>query len=79
VANTTLILEYLNPDQPTMINWMKPLGYELGKKIDWDEHLNGKKTNTHKLAYSLSIYVFFSLILDTSVKTALLNYIMHIY
>jgi hypothetical protein len=52
VANRTLILEYFNPDQPIMIHWMKPLGYELEELLDWDEHLNGKKTNIHKSAYS---------------------------
>jgi hypothetical protein len=26
VENRTLILEYLNPDQPTMIKWMNPIG-----------------------------------------------------
>jgi hypothetical protein len=52
VVKRTLILEYFNPDQPTMINWMKPLGYELQELLYWDEHLNGKKTNIHKLAYS---------------------------
>jgi hypothetical protein len=52
VSKRTLILEYFNPDQPTMINLMKPLGYELEELLDWDEHLNGKKTNIHKSAYS---------------------------
>jgi hypothetical protein len=31
---------------------MKPLGYELKELLDWDEHLNGNKTNIHKSAYS---------------------------
>jgi hypothetical protein len=52
VANRTLILEYFNPDQPTMIHWMKPLGYEPKELFDWDENLNGKKTNINKSAYS---------------------------
>jgi hypothetical protein len=52
VANRSIILEYFNPDQPTMIHWMKPLGYELEELLDWDENLNGKKTTIHKLAYS---------------------------
>jgi hypothetical protein len=52
VENRTLILEYLDPDQPTMIHWMKPLGYDLEEILDWDEHFNGKKTNIHKSAYS---------------------------
>jgi hypothetical protein len=52
--NRTLIVEYFNPDQPTMIHWMKPLGYELEELLDWNEHLNGKKTNIHKSVYSFS-------------------------
>jgi hypothetical protein len=31
---------------------MKPLGSELEEILDWDEHLNGKKTTIHKSAYS---------------------------
>jgi hypothetical protein len=52
LANRTLILEYFNPAQTTMIHWMKPLGYEIKEILDWDEHLNGKKTTIHKSAYS---------------------------
>jgi hypothetical protein len=52
VANRTVILEYFNPDQPTMIHWMKHLGNELEELLDWDDHLNGKKTTIHKSAYS---------------------------
>jgi hypothetical protein len=55
VAKRTLILGYFNPDQPTMIHWMKPLGHELEELLDWDEHLNGKNNNNHKSAYSFFI------------------------
>jgi hypothetical protein len=54
VAQITLILEYVNPDQPTMIKWMKSIGYELQDILDWDEYLNGKKTTIHKAAYLFS-------------------------
>jgi hypothetical protein len=54
VAKITLILEYFNPDRPTMMKWMKHLGYELGDLLDWDEYSNGKKTTIHKSEYSFS-------------------------
>jgi hypothetical protein len=31
---------------------MKPLCYELKELLDWDDHLNVKKTIIHKLTYS---------------------------
>jgi hypothetical protein len=52
VVNRAAILEYFNPDQPTMLHWMKPLGYELEELLDWDDNFNGKKTTIHKSAYS---------------------------
>jgi hypothetical protein len=52
VANITLILEYFNPDQPTMIHWIKPLVYDIEELLYWDDHLNVNKTNIHKSAYS---------------------------
>jgi hypothetical protein len=63
VSNRTLILEYFNPDQPTMIHWMKPLGYELEELLDWHENFNGNKTNIHKSEYSF----FYSRLLATFV------------
>jgi hypothetical protein len=70
VAKRTLILEYFNPDQPTMIHWMKPLGYELEELLDWDDNLNGKKTNIHKAAYSFSHSRLLSMFTDyESVKS----------
>jgi hypothetical protein len=61
VAKRTLILENFNPDQTTMLNWMKPLGYDLEELLDWYEYFNGKKTNIQKLAYSF----FYSRLLST--------------
>jgi hypothetical protein len=54
VANRTVIIEYFNPDQPTMIHWMKPLGCELEELLDWDVHFNGNKTTIQKSAYIFS-------------------------
>jgi hypothetical protein len=71
VGNITLILEYFNPDQPTMIHWMKPLGYELEELLDWDDHFNGNKTNIHKSAYSFSIHVSLPHLLITTVESHL--------
>jgi hypothetical protein len=71
VANRAAILEYFNPDQPTMIHRMKPLGYELKELLDWDEFLNGKKTTIHKSAYSFSINVSLPYLFITTVESHL--------
>jgi hypothetical protein len=38
---------------------MKALGHELEELLDWDEHLNGKKTNIQNRLTHFSIHVFF--------------------
>jgi hypothetical protein len=64
VENRTLILEYFNPDQPKMIHWMKPLGYEIEELVYLDENLNGKNTNIHKSAYSFYHSCLFTIFVD---------------
>jgi hypothetical protein len=51
VANRKRILQLFDLLTPTITMWLKPLGFDLEDLLDWDEHLNGKKTKVEVLVF----------------------------